>query len=143
MSGTRSRAPHPAPRPPRRSGRNPSASQAPFLLADLTAGPGVPCPCGTSHRAFLGLGKVPCSVHRVEISRNAQVHYHKQLTEIYVILEGDGQLELDGVLHPVRPGMAVLIRPGTRHRAVVTSGPLTILNIVAPPFDPTDEWLDP
>jgi len=50
---------------------------------------------------------------------------------------------LDGVLPPVRPGMAVLIRPGTRHRAVVRSGTMTILNVVVPPFDPRDEWLDP
>lgn len=49
---------------------------------------------------------------------------------------------MDGVLHPVRPGMAILIGPGTRHRAVVRSGTMTILNVV-PPFDPRDEWLDP
>ena len=79
----------------------------------------------------------------VEISRDAQAHYHKRLTEIYYFLEGEGHLELDGVLHPVRPGMTILIRPGTRHRAVVRSGAMTILNVVVPPFDPRDEWLDP
>jgi quercetin dioxygenase-like cupin family protein len=143
MPGTPSRAARPAPRPPRRAGRSPSTSPAPFLLADLTALSGVPCPCGTSRRAFLGLGEVPCSIHRVEISRNARAHYHTRLTEIYYFLEGEGHLELNGVLHPVRPGMAVLIRPGTRHRAVMGNGPMTILNVVAPPFDPADEWLDP
>jgi len=116
---------------------------APFLMADLAALPSVPCPCGTSRRAFVGEDGAPCSIHRVEISRDAQAHYHKRLTEIYYFLEGEGHLELDGVLHPVRPGMAVLIRPGTRHRAVVRTGAMTILNVVVPPFDPRDEWLDP
>lgn len=116
---------------------------APFLMADLAALPSVPCPCGTSRRAFVGESGAPCSIHRVEISRDARAHYHKRLTEIYYFLEGEGHLELDGVLHPVRPGMAVLIRPGTRHRAVVRNGIMTILNVVVPPFDPRDEWLDP
>jgi hypothetical protein len=34
---------------------------------------------------------------------------------------------------------AVLIPPEVQHRAV---GRMTILNLVAPPFDPADEWLD-
>jgi hypothetical protein len=37
----------------------------------------------------------------------------------------------------VGPGGAVLIPPGVRHRA---SRRKTILNIVAPPFDPADGW---
>ena len=48
-------------------------------------------------------------------------------------------MELDGESVAVRPGVAVLIPPGVRHRAV---GRMTILNVVAPPFDPDDEWFD-
>ncbi|MFO0845247.1 MAG: hypothetical protein U0797_23170 [Gemmataceae bacterium] len=40
---------------------------------------------------------------------------------------------------PVRPGSAVMIPPGVRHRAV---GRMKILNVVAPPFDPADEWFE-
>ncbi len=112
-------------------------------VVDLSEIPTVPCPCGTSRRAFVGTIDTPCSIHRVEISRDAKAHYHTRLAEMYYILEGEGHLELNGVLHPVRPGMAVLIRPGTRHRAVVGSRAMTILNVVVPPFDPSDEWLDP
>jgi mannose-6-phosphate isomerase-like protein (cupin superfamily) len=118
------------------------AGQGRFLIADLANIPSVPCPCGTSRRAFVGEG-APCSIHRVEISRDAKAHYHKRLTEIYYFLDGEGHLELDGVLHAVKPGMAILIRPETRHRAVVGNGPMRILNVVVPPFDPSDEWLDP
>jgi mannose-6-phosphate isomerase-like protein (cupin superfamily) len=67
------------------------------------------------------------------------VHYHKRLTEIYYILEGEGEMELDGQRHPVGPGDAILIKPLCRHRAI---GQLRVLNIPIPAFDPTDEWFD-
>ena len=51
-------------------------------------------------------------------------------------------MELDGKMYAVKPGMALMIRPGTRHRAVVGSTPMKILNIVVPPFDADDEWFD-
>jgi mannose-6-phosphate isomerase-like protein (cupin superfamily) len=60
-------------------------------------------------------------------------------TECYVILEGEGHLELDGELIPVRPLTAVMIKPGCRHRAI---GPLRILNVPVPAFDPDDEHFD-
>ena len=49
---------------------------------------------------------------------DARTHYHKRLTEIYYILEGEGEMELDGERHAVRPGDAILIKPGCRHRAI-------------------------
>ena len=39
----------------------------------------------------------------------------------------------------VRPGDAILIEPGCRHRAI---GKLRVLNIPVPAFDPADEWFD-
>ncbi len=83
------------------------------------------------------------SVHETEISENARTHYHRDHTETYYFLEGEGQLELDGELYAVRPGMAVLIPPRVRHRAIVAPGQrMKILNIVMPPFDEADEWFD-
>ena len=79
------------------------------------------------------------SVHLTEISVDARTHYHKRLTETYVVLQGEGFLELDGERVPLQPLTAVTIRPGCRHRAV---GNLKILNFVVPPFDPADEWFD-
>ncbi len=79
------------------------------------------------------------SLHIVDISTDARTHYHKQLTEIYYILEGEGEMELDGERHAVRPGDAILIKPLCRHRAI---GKLRVLNIPVPAFDPADEWFD-
>jgi len=114
----------------------------PYEIADLPAIPPVPCPCGTSRRAFRRDDNRVCSIHLVEISKDARTHYHKGFTETYYFLEGEGEIELDGKLHRVKPGMAVMIRPGTRHRAVPGKGAMKILNIVVPPFDPHDEWFD-
>ena len=116
--------------------------QVPFEFADLEKIPGVPCPCGTSRRAFMRPDNALLSVHLVEISQDARAHYHRRQTETYYFLEGEGQMELDGKLYPVRPGMSVMIRPGTRHRAVVGKNPMKILNIVVPPFDEHDEFFD-
>jgi mannose-6-phosphate isomerase-like protein (cupin superfamily) len=110
-----------------------------YLVSQLDELPGQPCPCGTSRRGFISPENDLASVHLVEIKADAQSHYHKRMTEIYVILEGSGHLELDGELVPVRPMTSVMIRPGCHHRAI---GQLKILNIAIPKFDPADEWFD-
>lgn len=84
---------------------------------------------------------VPYSLHITTIATTARVHYHKRLTETYLVLEcGEGSyLELDGKRLPLEPEMAVVIPPGTRHRAV---GRIKVAIVVTPKFDPDDEWFD-
>ena len=105
-------------------------------LDDVTP---VPCPCGMSRRAFTDDPDKIASLHVVDISIDAKTHYHKKLTEIYYILEGAGQMELDGELVDVGPGSTVLLKPGCRHRAI---GKMRILNVPVRAFDPDDEWFD-
>lgn len=106
-------------------------------LDDITP---VACPCGQSRRAFGVPENDAATVHVVDIKQDSEVHYHKRLTEVYVVLEGTGYLELDGEKVPVKPLTAVMIQPGCRHRAV---GRMRILNVVTPPFDSADEWHEP
>ena len=110
-----------------------------YLLSQLDEVPDQPCPCGTTRRGFLSPENRLASVHLVEIKTDARTHYHKGMTEIYVVLEGAGELELDGERIPVRPMTSVMIQPGCRHRAI---GRLKIMNIAIPKFDPQDEWFD-
>jgi mannose-6-phosphate isomerase-like protein (cupin superfamily) len=114
-------------------------SDALFKIVDTNSVDPVPCPCGSARRAFTDDADQTCSLHVVDISEDARAHYHKKLTEIYYILEGKGQMELDGELFDVHPGMSILIKPGCRHRAV---GKMKIINIPVPAFDPADEWFD-
>lgn len=97
------------------------------------------CPCGESRRAFVSPDNPVATIHLVDISKDSRAHYHKKLTEIYLILEGEGHMELDGDIVPVKPMTSILIKPGCRHRAV---GSMRILNIPIPAFDPDDEWFD-
>lgn len=101
--------------------------------------PPMRCPCGETRRAFVDDRDGIVSLHMVDISTDARTHYHERLTEIYYILEGEGEMELDGERHAVRPGDAILIKPLCRHRAI---GKLRVLNIPVPAFDPADEWFD-
>jgi mannose-6-phosphate isomerase-like protein (cupin superfamily) len=120
----------------------PSATAARrFQVVDFAQIVPTPCPCGTARRAFTDVAEFPATVHETEISLDAQVHYHKRLTEVYYILEcAEGAyLELDGQRVIAAPAQAVLIPPGVRHRAV---GKMKVLVIVSPKFDPADEWFD-
>lgn len=110
-----------------------------YLLAQLDELEGVDCPCGVARRAFAEPGNQVASMHLTDIEADARTHYHKRMTEIYVVLEGTGHLELDGERVPVKPLTSVLIKPGCRHRAV---GKMRILNVPIPAFDPADEWFD-
>lgn len=111
----------------------------PYLVTQLDELEPLACPCGHTRRGFVQDDNDVATVHLLDATLDARAHYHKRLTEIYVVLEGEGHLELDGELVPVRPYTAVLIRPGTRHRPV---GRLRSLNIPVPAFDPDDEWFD-
>jgi mannose-6-phosphate isomerase-like protein (cupin superfamily) len=110
-----------------------------YRVASLAEIAPVACPCGHSRRAFAESTQGPASIHLVDIRSDARPHYHKKLTEIYLILEGSGHMELDGKLIPVGPLSTILIHPGCRHRAV---GQMKIVNIPIPAFDPEDEWFD-
>jgi mannose-6-phosphate isomerase-like protein (cupin superfamily) len=105
-------------------------------LADL---PPVDCCCGTTRRAFADLPDAPASAHYLDVRDEPTTHYHLKTTEIYVVLEGEGFLELDGEQLPVKPLSAVMIRPGCRHRAI---GRMKILNIPVPKHDDDDFYYD-
>ena len=110
-----------------------------FSLVQMADIAPVPCPCGQARRAFTDVAGSPASMHVTEIKADSQTHYHKKLTEHYYVLEGTGHMELDGQRIAIKPGTAIQIRPGCRHRAV---GRLKVLIVAMPVFDPEDEWFD-
>ena len=112
-----------------------------WKFADFAMIDSVPCPCGTARRAYQGVAEFPGTLHITEICENAQLHYHKSLTETYFFLKcgPDAKMELDGEVIPVREHQCIVIPPGVRHRAL---GRMTVLIVVLPEFDPEDEWFD-
>jgi mannose-6-phosphate isomerase-like protein (cupin superfamily) len=116
-------------------------SETAYRVVDFAQLPDISCPCGMARRAFADVDAFPGTLHVTEISADARRHYHRRLTETYFILECQpgARMELDGDEVSVRPGVCVLIPPGVRHRAV---GPMKVLIVVLPKFDPQDEWFD-
>ena len=110
-----------------------------YMIADLTAVEPTRCPCGWARRAFATPDNTTATMHLVEITHDSRPHYHMKMTEIYLILEGEGFIELDGQRIPVRPMTSIFIKPGCRHRAL---GNLKIVNVPIPAFDPADEYED-
>jgi mannose-6-phosphate isomerase-like protein (cupin superfamily) len=110
-------------------------------MVDFNKIPGVPCPCGLSHRAFDDVPEYPATVHVTEISIDAKLHYHKKLTETYYFLEcePDARMQLDDEIVPVSVGKCVMIPPGVKHRGL---GKMKVLILVLPKFDPADEWVE-
>jgi mannose-6-phosphate isomerase-like protein (cupin superfamily) len=76
---------------------------------------------------------------RVDAGAATQRHYHRATEEIYLVLDGEGELEVDGTLRRVQPGDAALIPPRAWHtiRAVT---PLRFLCCCAPPYAHDDTF---
>ena len=117
----------------------PAGTKKNYMITQLDTVPAVPCPCGQSRRGFATPDNALATIHLVDISIDAKTHYHKQMTEIYLVLEGEGFMELDGERIAAKPMMSIFIKPGCRHRLV---GKFRIVNVAIPAFDPRDEWFD-
>ncbi|MEM8733604.1 MAG: cupin domain-containing protein [Planctomycetota bacterium] len=118
-----------------------TSSSKNFEIIDFGRLEGTPCPCGIAKRGLMDSEQVPYSLHLTEISEDAKAHYHKRLTETYLILEcgPEAAIELDGNVVPIQPHTAITIYPGTRHRAL---GKMKVAIVVTPKFDAGDEWFD-
>ena len=76
---------------------------------------------------------------RVAAGDRTERHYHKIAEELYFILEGAGEIELDGEHRIVRSGDAILIPAGVWH-AIVATEPLRFLCCCAPPYSHEDTY---
>jgi len=70
---------------------------------------------------------------------STQRHYHKVSEEFYFILEGTGQMEIDGQARDVGPGDAILIPCGAWH-TITAREPLRFLCCCAPPYAHEDTY---
>jgi mannose-6-phosphate isomerase-like protein (cupin superfamily) len=74
---------------------------------------------------------------RLQPGQATERHYHERTEEIYFVLEGAGEMELDGERRLVAPGDAVLIPPGARHQ-ITALDELRFLCSCAPPYSHDD-----
>jgi mannose-6-phosphate isomerase-like protein (cupin superfamily) len=78
---------------------------------------------------------------RVPAGGATQRHYHKLSEEFYYILEGTGEMEVDGVACDVRPGDGILIPPGNWH-TIRANSPLRFLCCCAPVYSHADTYFE-
>ena len=67
----------------------------------------------------MGAGGV-ANVHIVEVSMGT-THYHEGYDEVYYVLDGRGELSIDGEGHSLRPGAVAVIPRGIPHSLEATS----------------------
>ena len=73
--------------------------------------------------------------------QSTQRHYHRASEEIYLVLEGEGDLEIDGDRRRVGAGEAALIPAGAWHEIVAVSR-LRFLCCCAPPYSHGDTFFE-
>jgi len=76
---------------------------------------------------------------RLDPGRSTERHYHARTEEIYFLLEGTAEMELDGERRRLAPGDAVLIPPGTWHQITAVDS-LRFLCCCAPPYAHEDTF---
>jgi mannose-6-phosphate isomerase-like protein (cupin superfamily) len=76
---------------------------------------------------------------RLPAGGSTQEHYHIRTEEIYFITAGLGRMRIESETRVVRPGDAIAIPPGQRHK-IWNAGPatLTLLCCCAPPYEHED-----
>ena len=76
---------------------------------------------------------------RLPVGASTQEHYHPKTEEIYFITAGTGRMRIEGEERAVRPGDAIAIPPGQRHKLWNTgTTPLTLLCCCAPAYEHED-----
>lgn len=70
-------------------------------------------------------------------------HHHARTEEIYAILAGTGEMEVDGDRRPVAPVDVILIPSGARHEIrAAEAGELRFLCCCAPPYSDEDTFFE-
>ena len=114
---------------------NQITDQSPFTTAD-----------GSTIRSILDLTNAPVQNQSLaEASLPAgsatERHYHRQSEEIYFILEGTGEMELEGERQSVGPGDAILIPAGKWHQITTTAEEtIRFLCCCSPPYSHEDTF---
>ncbi|HXD01366.1 MAG TPA: cupin domain-containing protein [Verrucomicrobiae bacterium] len=76
---------------------------------------------------------------RIPAGGSTQEHYHPKAEEIYFINAGTGRMRIEGEIRDVKPGDAIAIPPGQRHKLWNTGAEtLRLLCCCAPAYEHAD-----
>jgi mannose-6-phosphate isomerase-like protein (cupin superfamily) len=78
----------------------------------------------------------------VTIKNATKKHYHKKLTEVYYVLKGSIDVDIDNKIEHLKEGQMIMIFPNTNHKAWKTSKEdAELLVACSPPWYEEDEIL--
>lgn len=109
--------------------RNRERDAAPFVTKD-----------GSTIREYVHSERQSLAEASLEPGRATQRHYHARSEEIYLILEGRGELEVDGDRRVVAAGDAILIPPGAWHELRAGGEGVRLLCCCVPPYTDDDTF---
>ena len=95
---------------------------------------------GSTIREYLRTGVQSLAEASLEPGQATQRHYHGRSEEIYLIVEGGGELEVDGDVRTVGPGDAILIPAGAWHQLAAGGAGATLLCCCVPPYSDDDTF---
>ena len=104
-------------------------------LSDIESVRGV---CGFRRSLITGADTDVANVSHLTID-DSREHYHKEMTELYYVLKGRGEIVLDGERRPIAEGEIALIPPGVRH---TSKGDMEVLIVGVPPLETEDVFFD-
>jgi len=102
---------------------------------------------GSTIRELLGIPTAPVrnqsfAEASLEPGQSTQRHYHAESEEIYYVVEGAGEMELDGERRTLAVGDAVLIPPGAWHEIVAGADGCRFLCCCAPAYRHEDTFFE-
>ncbi len=76
-------------------------------------------------------------------NKSTERHYHKLSEEFYYLLEGQAEMEINGIRKTMTSGDAVVIPPQSWHQITASKdGPIRLLCCCSPPYSHDDTYFD-
>jgi mannose-6-phosphate isomerase-like protein (cupin superfamily) len=90
----------------------------------------------TAYDFFATVDSMPLVFRKRALHPGSAIGHHpQQEDEVYYVLSGEGEFTLDGVMHRVGPGTAMLTRAGSSH-AIRPIGRTDLVLLIAYPREP-------
>jgi mannose-6-phosphate isomerase-like protein (cupin superfamily) len=109
--------------------RNRERDAAPFVTKD-----------GSTIREYFHTAEQSLAEASLEPGAATQRHYHARSEEIYLIVQGGGELEVDGERRQVGAGDAILIPAAAWHELIANQEGVTLLCCCVPPYSDDDTF---
>ena len=61
-------------------------------------------------------------------------HFHRRARQMFIVLEGEMQIELEGEVHKLGPGDAIEVAPAQQHRTRNASSDPVVLLVISAPY---------